>query len=98
MGDEASRAQDAIVPRHGIAPPIDRLAIGRDGDEVGPDAFDEVPSLAPGIGIEPGRQLVENGPLGIADQRQSDRQPLLLAAREFAEPRIAFLGQPETLQ
>ena len=42
-------------------------------------------------GIEPGGRLVEEEQLRVADQRAGQRQPLLLAAGELADPRVALL-------
>ena len=44
------------------------------------NAAHHVPDRAPGLRIEPGRQLVEQDDLGIVDQRERDEEPLLLTA------------------
>ena len=43
------------------------------------DTVDEIPDRAPGLGVEPCGQLVEEDDLGIVDQRERDEQPLLLS-------------------
>ena len=51
-----------------------------DGDAALADALDQVPGVAASLRVEPGRELVEDGDLGVADERERDREPLLLAA------------------
>ena len=62
------------------------------------DRLDEPPCLAPGMRVEAGRQLVEDGDLRPADQREGDRQPLLLAARQIPIGGVALLRQPELVE
>ena len=61
------------------------------------DALDQRPGVAARLGIEPGRQLVEHRDPRIPDQRQRDREALLLPARQLREPGGALLGKPERL-
>ena len=62
------------------------------------ELVDEVPELPPGLGIEPGRRLVEEQEVGIADERAGEREPLLLSPRQRADPRVALfleLDEPD---
>ena len=62
-------------------------------------ALDELPRVAAGLRVEPGRQLVEDGDLRVADEGERDRQPLLLAAGELAERRVrACSVEPEVVE
>jgi hypothetical protein len=47
-------------------------------------SLDNLPRLMPRLRVEPGRGLIEEQQLRIADQRAPERQPLLLSAREIA--------------
>ena len=60
-------------------------------------AGDHVPGLAPGRGVEAGRRLVEEEQLGIADQRQADVEPALLATGEARGARLGLLGEADEL-
>ena len=51
------------------------------------DVLDELPGVAPGLRVEAGGELVEDRDPRVADERERDREPLLLAARELAELR-----------
>ncbi len=53
-----------------------------DGDAVVAQLADELPDHPPALDVDPGGRLVEERHLGPADQRQGERQPLLLAARQ----------------
>ena len=55
------------------------------------DRSDHVPEGAPGLWIESGGGLVEEHQLGVVHQRERDREPLLLAARELARLAVALL-------
>ena len=57
----------------------------------------EGPDGATRLRIEPGGELVEEHDLWLVDERERDEEPLLLAARERHEPRVAFLAQPELI-
>ena len=61
------------------------------------DALDQRPGLAPGLRVQAGGQLVEDRQPRAADERERDRQALLLAAGELAERRVARLPEPELL-
>ena len=56
-----------------------------------PEALDQLPELPARLRVEPGRRLVEEEQLGVADQRAGEREPLLLPARELADPRPRLL-------
>src|SRR5512138_156716 len=55
------------------------------------ELLDEVPDLSARLGIEPRRRLVEEEQIRVAHDRTGDRQPLLLAARQLADPAVPFL-------
>src|SRR5215469_1197575 len=69
-----------------------------DGHPLLADVFDQPPGDAAGRRVEPGRELVEHGDAGPADQGQCDRQPLLLAAGQLPVPGIPLPGQAEEVQ
>src|SRR5213075_2526252 len=52
---------------------------------------DELPDLTARLRIEPGRRLVEEEQLRIADDRAREREPLLLPSRKLADPTVALL-------
>ena len=61
---------------------------------------DDVPQRAPGGRVHAGRRLVEEHELGVADERQGDRESLALAARQVLRPRAPLLAevhQPDQL-
>ena len=58
----------------------------------------QIPDGAPGLGIEAGRQLVEQHDVGIVNERERDEEPLLLPARERHEPGLPLVGETETLE
>ncbi len=62
------------------------------------DILDELPGVTPRLRVEAGGQLVEDRDLRVADQRQRDRQPLLLAAGQLAERGLALVGQAEIVE
>jgi hypothetical protein len=70
----------------------------QDRDTPVPDPLDQVPGVAPRVPVEPGGQLVEDRDLGVADQGERDREPLLLAARELPEAGVALLLEAEVGQ
>src|SRR5690606_38206776 len=57
---------------------------------------DQVPDLPARLRIETGGELVQDGHPGAADEREGDREALLLAAAERAELLIEEIGQSET--
>ncbi len=67
-----------------------------DGHAAVADALDQVPGVTPGLRVEPGRQLVEDGDARVADEGQRDRQPLLLPARQLAEGGLALVVRPRS--
>ena len=62
------------------------------------EALHDVPQLQPALRIEAGGRLVEEEHVRIADQRARDAEPLLLAAREFADARVALLIERQIAQ
>ena len=62
------------------------------------EAANDVPELAPALGIEAGGGLVQKQNLGIAHQRRRHGQPLALPARKLADPGIGFLVELHLLQ
>jgi hypothetical protein len=70
----------------------------QDADPTIADLLDQRPGVAACLGIQAGRQLVQHCYPRPADQRQRDRQPLLLPAGQPGEPHVAMLVQPEQLE
>ena len=56
------------------------------------------PRLAAGVRIEAGRQLVEDGDPRPPDEREGDREALLLAARQVAIRGVALVGETEVVE
>ena len=71
--------------------------VGRDqhGDALGGEVVDLVPELAPRLGIDAGRGLVEQQQLRLRQDAGAERQPLLPAARQLAGKLIGAGGKPE---
>ena len=93
-GDDPARVDDGDP----VAEPLGLLhEVGdqHDGDPAVADRLDQVPGVTAGLRVEPGGQLVEDRDPRVADQRQGDRQPLLLAARELAERGVALVAEAE---
>ena len=65
-----------------------------DGDAALFEALDQAPGLAPGVRVEPGRQLVEDGDLGPPQEGHRDRQPLPLATRRGITTICAYINWP----
>src|SRR5688572_3608742 len=59
---------------------------------------DEVPEIAPGLGIEPRGGLVEEDNPGLVDEGSTDGKALLLSAGKFFVLRLAFILQPDAPQ
>ena len=87
-GDDLAAGDD----RHPVGEPL-RLVhvVGGEDDRLAEiaEAGDRIPGLAPRRGVEPGRRLVEEEQLGVADERHPDVEPPLLAA---GQPAGAYLG------
>ena len=64
---------------------------------LGRQAADQIPRRAPGGGVEPGRGVVEEEELGIADNPQAHVETPLLAAREGLHLGIGLLAEPNQL-
>src|SRR5579863_3622036 len=58
---------------------------------------DRVPGGAPRGGVEPGRRLVEEDQLGVADQRQGQVEAAPLAAGQAARALVALVAQANEL-
>ena len=54
--------------------------------------------LAARLRIEAGRRLVEEDELGLVHEREREREPLPLAARQRVERRVGLVGQREALE
>ncbi len=98
-----SRAHEAarVDQRDAVGQALGLLhEVGHQDDRhaAGPDVLDELPRVAPGLRVEAGRELVEDRDLRVADERERDREPLLLAARELPEGGPALVGEPEIVQ
>ena len=93
-GDDAPR----VDQRHPVAEVLSLLHVV--GYQQGRDAPvthrpDQVPGVAPGLRVQPGRQLVQHRDRRPPDQGERDRQSLLLSAREVPEERPALVGQAQ---
>src|SRR4051812_34451942 len=94
LGEDAAALDDrhAVGERLGLVEVVrrqqDRLA------EVAERA-DGLPGGAAGRGVEAGRRLVEEHQLGVADEREPEVEPPLLAARQGAGPRVLLALQPD---
>ena len=83
-----------VHDRHAIAQPLRFVhVVRREHDRAARalELVDEIPELPARLRIEPGRRLVEEQQLRIADQRAGEREPLLLAARQRADARAPLL-------
>ena len=69
----------------------DRLSLGS-------HVADQVPGRVASLRIEPAGQLVQEDQLRIADQRQRDREALLLATGEIGVGDVLPVGQAEPLE
>src|SRR6185312_8060211 len=60
--------------------------VGGEDDRLAPrlDRLDQLPEIAPRLGIEAGSRLVEEEHLGVVHQRNREQETLLLAAGELA--------------
>src|SRR6188768_585769 len=58
----------------------------------------EIPDGPAGLGIETGCQFIEQHDVGIVNERQCDKETLLLPARERHEPRLSLVGQAQALE
>ena len=56
---------------------------------------DRAPRPSAARRVEAGRRLVEEDELGVADERDAEVEPALLAARERLHPRVALLVQAD---
>jgi len=65
---------DAIAQALGL---VHEVSDEQNRDPAVSDVLDQPPGVTPGLGVEAGRQLVENGDPRIPDQGERDRQPLL---------------------
>ena len=94
---ESSGDHSAVVDdRHAVAQPLGFVHVVRrqqHGAAGGANLANDLPQLPPRLRIEPRRRLVEEQQLRIADQRAGHGQPLLLPARELADPRVGFFFQ-----
>ncbi len=59
--------------------------------------LDQPPGLAPGLRVEARGQFVEDHRTGSSDERDCDRQTLLLSARQIGVPRPGLVGETEAL-
>ena len=80
--------RDAIGEPLGL---LHQVGDEQDGHAAIADRLDEVPGLAARLRVEPGRELVEDRDPRPADEREGDRQALLLAAGEVAVGGVALV-------
>src|ERR1700722_11567513 len=59
---------------------------------------DNVPKLTAALRIKTGGRFVQKENLRIAHQRSRNREPLALASREFAHPRVGLLSELQLLE
>ena len=94
---EPSLMMPAVVDDgHAVAQPLGLFHVVRgqhDRAARASKAQHQLPQLAARLRIQPGGRLVEEQDVGLAHQRARDRQPLPLAARQLADPRVALLRQ-----
>ena len=62
------------------------------------EAFDEIPRGAAGRRVESGRGLVEEHELRVADERERQIEPPLLAAGESLHAHVGLVGEPDELE
>ena len=74
--------------------------VGRedDGLSVGVDQADELPQVAPGLGVQPGGGLVEDDHLGVVHEAGRHREPLLLPSGELLQGGLGPVGQAHRVQ
>ena len=105
-GDDAGRRVDRDDPalaEHGdpvgeVLGLLHEVGHEQDGHAAVADRLDDAPRLAAGVRIEARRQLVEDGDPRPPDERERDRQALLLAARQVAVGDVALVGEAEVLE
>lgn len=84
--------------RHAVAQPfrfLHQMSGEKNSFAVIPNPAYQVPDGSPRLRIEPGGQLIEEHDFRIVDQRQRDKQPLLLPAGKGHKPGISFVGESE---
>ena len=102
-GVSSAMTLPVIDDRHAVAEHLGLVHVVRgqqDGAAVGAEAFEDVPQLPPRLRVEAGGRLVEEQQVGIAGQRARHRQPLLLPARQLADPAVPLaleLDEPQQL-
>ena len=69
-----------------------------DGDAALLQVLDQIPRIPASLRVESGGQLVENRDFGVSDQRQGNRETLLLAPGEILEPLVPFVGDAELVE
>src|SRR5687767_9949158 len=68
------------------------------GATAGFETLDDFPRLAPRLGVQPGRRLVEEQQLGVSNERATQRKALLLAPRQRANESAGLFFQPDEPQ
>src|SRR5262245_5590985 len=82
-----------IDDRHSVAQHFSFVHVMRrqqDSAAAGAESLQNAPELPARLRIETGARLVEKQQIGIADERDRDRQPLLLPARQLHHPARTF--------
>ncbi len=87
--------RDAVGELLGL---VEQVGGEHDRDPVRPQLSDVLPRRPAGGRVEPGGRLVEEQHLGSTDDRQRERQPLLLPTGEVPEPGPARVVEPDAFE
>ena len=96
-GDDLARVDDG----HAIAEPLRLFDVVRrhhDRSFLGAQFLDQIANFQPHLRIEAAGRLVEKKHLRIVDQREGDREPLLLPAGERGVSRVLFFPKLQTFE
>jgi hypothetical protein len=100
-GRGVQRGDHAVVDEQDpVAEPFGLIHVVGDQDDGHPlvtDVLDQLPGVPPGLRVQSGGQLVQDGELRVAHQRQGDQQPLLLPAGQPTEGGVPLGGQTQGL-
>ena len=74
---------------------LHRVGDQQHGDAAVAHLAHQLPDIAAGARVQTGRELVEDHHPRVADERQRDREPLLLPPAQQGEAAVEMLGQSE---